>query len=92
MKTGDRMETPHRTAAPPAAQRLHGGDRSDLGEQGWAEVGPDGIGAPSRADLPFAPLYPADAQRAHSRWTWRAGLALLVLAAAWLARRDRPRR
>lgn len=46
------MDTPGgRRLVPAAAGRLHGGDRSGLGEKGWAEERPDGVGRPDDTNV-----------------------------------------
>ena len=47
------MDTPNgRVEAPAAPHRLHGADRSGLGERGWAEVPADLIGDPDDTNVP----------------------------------------
>jgi hypothetical protein len=51
--SGIPMETPHGCEIVPAApHRLHGADRSGLGEKGWAEVTEDLIGHPDDTNVP----------------------------------------
>lgn len=46
------MDTPHgRTTIPAPSRRLHGGDRSGLGQDGWAEVDADAIGHPDETNI-----------------------------------------
>jgi hypothetical protein len=58
------MDAPRgRETVPGAQHRLHGADRSGLGEKGWAEVGEDRIGHPEDTNVPrdwFEP--PSDAE------------------------------
>ncbi len=41
-----------RDEVPAASNRLHGADRGDLGEDGWAEVPEDRIGHPDDTNVP----------------------------------------
>lgn len=52
-KHGISMDTPNgRVEVPGVAERLHGADRSGLGDDGWAEVAPDGVGHPDDTNVP----------------------------------------
>lgn len=54
------MDAPHgRETVPAAPHRLHGADRSGLGEKGWAEVPEDGIGHPDDTNIPTDFFEPA---------------------------------
>jgi len=58
------MDTPYgRKTVPAASERLHGADRSGLGDQGWAEVSEDLVGDPDDTNVPpefYKPVYDAD--------------------------------
>lgn len=41
-----------RTIVPAATDRLHGADRSGLGEEGWSEVPEDLVGDPDDTNVP----------------------------------------
>ena len=54
------MDTPAGRVYVPAAHRLHGADRSGLGEKGWAEIPDDQIGHPDSGNVGpefYEPLY-----------------------------------
>lgn len=55
------MDTPAgRVVVPAATHRLHGADRSGLGEKGWAEIPDDQIGHPDAGNVGpeyYEPLY-----------------------------------
>jgi hypothetical protein len=52
-KPGIPMDAPHgREIVPGAPHRLHGADRSGLGQKGWAEVPEDLIGDPDDSNVP----------------------------------------
>lgn len=47
------MDTPGgRQTVPGPPERLHGGDRSGLGEKGWAEDDESGVGRPDDTNVP----------------------------------------
>jgi len=51
--TGIVMDAPYgREVIPGAGHRLHGADRSGLGQDGWAEVPEDRIGHPDDTNVP----------------------------------------
>jgi hypothetical protein len=54
------MDAPHgREVVPGAEHRLHGADRSGLGEKGWAEVPADLVGRPDDTNIPSEFFEPA---------------------------------
>ncbi|MGD9981923.1 MAG: hypothetical protein AB7H66_07060 [Hyphomonadaceae bacterium] len=63
-RQGIPMDTPHgRERVPAAEHRLHGADRSGIGQKGWAEVPDDLIGHPDDTNVPrdwFEPPSDAD--------------------------------
>lgn len=47
------MDTPHgRVEVPGARHRLHGADRSGLGDKGWSEAPADQVGRPDDTNIP----------------------------------------
>lgn len=59
-KSGIPMDAPRgREIVPGAKHRLHGADRSGLGEKGWAEVSEDLVGHPDDTNVPEEFFEPA---------------------------------
>jgi hypothetical protein len=60
------MDTPHgRVEVPAAPHRLHGADRSGLGDKGWAEVPADQAGHPGDTNVAREFFEPLTNERAH---------------------------
>jgi hypothetical protein len=64
------MDTPEgRKQIPAASHRLHGADRSGLGEEGWAEVPEDRLGDPDDTNVGpefYEPLSDSEQRRPRS--------------------------
>lgn len=60
------MDTPAgRVRVPGATDRLHGADRSGLGQKGWAETPEDGVGHPADGNVPAEYYEPLDIEKAN---------------------------